>query len=148
MSDLLCGVAMFAQDSIALDRTLDLGNVTMTGDWEQLFDFLFIFFLLSSNFHIMIIAFERLIAIAVPTSYDTIDREVFRKVSVLAIWLVTAVSAGSIQGITYYKMKSIETKTDRMSCYAFVRQLYGGVMTSLCVIVFTTYIILFVLILR
>merc|ERR1711962_1560771 len=98
-------------------------------------DPLIVLFVLLSNFHVMSIAMERVIAVALPTKYSILDSVCYKSATVTTIWTLAVTIVGIVYGSTYHFLNRDDLTT----------QVFGCLFLAACGVVFLTYTLLFIL---
>lgn len=139
LSDFLCGTVVFIEDLIQLKSFSQKNYINEQSTAVYFFDSMFIFFILVSNLHIMSIAMKRLIAELLPSVYLKCNRKRWVVANLCIIWLIASVLAPAISILPKVMLEK------KITMFAFVRKLYGGIFITACILVFITYFTLFML---
>ena len=91
-------------------------------------------FVLLSSFHVMSIAMERLVAVALPRKYSVLDNTCYKFLTVSLIWVVAGLFVGVVYQITW-----------SYTCDCTTTSVLGYAYACACAFVFATYTMLFVL---
>ena len=129
ISDLMAGIVTFIQDSIQLGNMLSIGAVSMTTTIAMIFDSFFFFFVLVSNFHIIAIAIERLVAVKFPMKYSVFTTFKCKTLTICLVWTLAVLFAPTITVMTEL-FRDIDL------------YISGGILLTACVLVFTIYMYL------
>lgn len=139
LSDLLCGFSSFVIDSMQLKNQLFSQDSVVTTIFYQFADITFMFFLLVSNFHVIGIAIERFIAVALPQRYSIFETNCCKTCTIFMIWTMAIITAPCVFLLLF---KTI-TKNDKRG--KLLTSIYGVILMTGCIVVLVTYSALFVM---
>ena len=137
ISDFLSGASMLIVDTCAWYNEINTGN-PVGSFLMDMSDKMFCFFVFLSNFHVLAIAIERVVAVAFPTRYSRLDSVCYKTAAVTFMWGFAAalVSTVYVVALNTFDPEHKDTKIVRTIGFLF---------TGACVLVFITYTMLFVL---
>ena len=133
ISDLVAGIVTFAQDAIQLRNIIEYGMVRMTSTVGMIFDCFFFFFVLVSNFHIISIAIERLVAVKFPMKYSIFSTFKCKSLTICLVWTLAVLFAPTITVVSklFYDQRKLVD-----------HYMSAGILLTACILVFTIYMIL------
>ena len=135
VSDFVAGIAMVCQDIKQLFHIFHDKKVQMNGTDSITFDILFIFCVLVSNFHVISIAVERLVAVVLPLKYSLFTTFKCKAFTICFVWCFSLASTGVIAFSFAYK-KILVSRARYLTC--------AGILLFACISVFMIYTALFV----
>ncbi|XP_066915102.1 adenosine receptor A3-like [Clytia hemisphaerica] len=134
VADLICGIAMFGQDTyqlraIALNLPLDI-----TTTESLILECLIIFFILVSHFHVTAVAIERIFAVSMPMRYTVFTTNSCKILTISLVWVIALIIA------------PILTSTSK--AYQSGQYVLASAIIICCTLVFFSYMALVVLLIR
>jgi len=135
ISDLICGITMFGQDAFYLKEFLDEGKINPTDLENMILDCLLMFFVLVSNFHIVALAIERLVAVSFPMNYNMFTTLKCKTFTICLVWTLSVLVAPTVTVVQ--KIENDEHKGNYKG-----QRIIGGVLLVACITVFSIYMIL------
>lgn len=141
ISDLISGIVLFGLDTHSLKYFIVHGEINLTRTESFVLECFIIFFILSSNFHIISLAIERLVAVSFPMNYAIFTTLRCKTFTICLVWtLGVLISPAVILFNKLYYDKKTENKQGKL--------IMGGVLLTACVTVFSSYMILVVALIR
>ena len=125
LSDLFSGIVSLVIDTLIFNKFLN--HII-----PAIFDCLFMFFLLSTNFHVMSMAVGRFVAVISPTKYFMYDSMKRNKYTLCFIWTSAVILAPSIYVISRFVVKGFT-------------KLYGSIFATASSVTLVTYVLLFIM---
>lgn len=141
ISDLIAGIVFFGLDTHSLKYYLVHGKINLTKTEAVVLECLMVFFILTSNFHIISLAIERLVAVSFPMNYAIFTTLRCKTFTICLVWTLAVLVSPAITLVSkiYYDQK-VENVGGKL--------IMGGVLLTACLTVFSIYMILVVALIR
>ena len=141
ISDLISGIVLFGLDTHSLKYYLENGKINLTRTESFVLECFIIFFILCSNFHIISLAIERLVAVSFPMNYAIFTTLRCKTFTICLVWTLAVLISPAVILLNklYYDRKSENVQA---------KLIMGGVLLTACVTVFSIYMILVVALIR
>ncbi|XP_012556065.1 histamine H2 receptor [Hydra vulgaris] len=135
IADFIAGIAMTCQDIKQLVHVVRDNKFQMNETDAIIFDNLFVFCVLVSNFHVISIAVERLTAVVFPMKYSLFTTFKCKAITICFVWCFSIVSTGVIASSFKYKSQPASENLRYLTC--------AGILLFACISVFMIYTVLF-----